>query len=439
MPPRTGHTVPGPKGQFLIGNAPHFERDPIAWLTRTRDEFGDIVRITPDTIVIHHPDDVQRLLLMTNTDFAMDKAPRAHTSRQRDHEARQAGWLEENPYAWRIFTRPTVAGHLDRIARQIARQLSLEANTDRDIFTGARRVCGHAIADYLLGRDDRTGDIAEDASSTAQAEARLNEHPESRWVFGPGRRSRSVSSDNARQLDTIHGIVARRKTQGVPGGQPDALDTLLSEFPRIPDSVAAAIVRDGLAAGHSAPGTALTWLMLRLARHPECAKRIREESEGFDLENGAPGDIHRLLSSYADAFVREVLRLHPPHWMIGRRTTRKVTVRGYEIAPGQTVLCIPYLIHRDPRWWPDPEEFDPDRWLRERVPYSGCAYIPFGHGPRMCPGRFMGQTELVLAAMLLATKYSLELPSVETVEVSFRSLLLPENLKGGWYEVADDW
>jgi unspecific monooxygenase len=234
-------------------------------------------------------------------------------------------------------------------------------------------------------------------------------------------------------MASIRHIVGLRTSGDTLGEQHDALGTLLSDFPELTESVVATIIGDGIATGFSAPGSALTWIMLRLANHPEYAEHIRQEAGGFDFENMTSGDINRILSSYAAAFVKEVLRLHPPHWMIIRRTASRVLIRGYQIPPGYTVLCIPYLIHRDRRWWSEPEEFDPERWRGQRLPYSGSAYLPFGHGPRMCPARFIGQIELVLATFLLAAEYTLKLPPLDTVDANCRSLLLPETLEGGWY------
>ncbi len=95
---------------------------------------------------------------------------------------------------------------------------------------------------------------------------------------------------------------------------------------------------------------------------------------------------------------------------------------------------MPYLLHRDPRWWQDPDKFDPQRWLRSGVPYTDGAYLPFGHGPRMCPGRYAGETQLILAARMLATHYTLRLPGLDDVQVSYRSLMIPQHLQGSWQQ-----
>ncbi len=123
---------------------------------------------------------------------------------------------------------------------------------------------------------------------------------------------------------------ARRSVDSLTKAQ-DALDTIMSEFPDLDTSIIATVLRDTAGAGFSAPGTALTWLMLRLANHPECAQRIRDEVG--DDPGCPPEKMGELSSSYAGAFVKEVLRLHPPHWLLGRRTAQEVVVGGYRIPP----------------------------------------------------------------------------------------------------------
>ncbi len=425
--------IPGPKGQFLIGNSLAFDRDPITWLRTARDEFGDVVRLAFDTVVVQHPADARTVLSATNSSFAMDKVPFRRTSSQaRDHEARMRIWLQENNHVWRTFSRSTVATHLDRITDRLSSLLG-EADSEGDVFTAARRICGYTTTDFLLGRSDLADDVAGAASDIAAAEVDLNEHPESRFAFTPKRRSRYIYARSAQLHEAIRSEVEARRSGDRPeDGIRDALDTILAEFPDLDASIIATVLRDTAGAGFSAPGTALTWLMLRLAHHPECAQRIREETG--DDPGCPPEKMGELSSSYTGAFVKEVLRLHPPHWLLARRTAKEVVVGDYRIPPRYTILSVPYLLHRDPRWWQDPDTFDPQRWLRPGVPYTDGAYLPFGSGPRMCPGRVAGETQMILTARMLATNYTLRLPELDDVQVGYRSLMRPQNLQGSWQQ-----
>ncbi len=138
MSPTDARRIPGPKGQFLIGNSLAFDRDPLTWLRTARDEFGDVVRLAFDTVVVHHPTDARAVLAATNSGFIMDKPPVRRTSSQvQDHEVRMRIWLQENSHVWRTFSRSTVATHLDRITERLSGLLA-QANYEVDVFTAVR-------------------------------------------------------------------------------------------------------------------------------------------------------------------------------------------------------------------------------------------------------------------------------------------------------------
>ncbi|MEV5889088.1 cytochrome P450 [Nonomuraea fuscirosea] len=109
-----------------------------------------------------------------------------------------------------------------------------------------------------------------------------------------------------------------------------------------------------------------------------------------------------LLDQIAEAVIKEVLRMYPPTWLMGRDIVRETRVGEWDLRPGQQVMFCTYLVHRDPRWWTDPEEFLPERWFGGDVPHSRYAYFPFGAGPRICLGNQLGMTQLVLATAWLA-------------------------------------
>jgi cytochrome P450 len=92
---------------------------------------------------------------------------------------------------------------------------------------------------------------------------------------------------------------------------------------------------------------------LELARHPEIYQRVRGEAGALLADTGTVLDDSRL--PYCTAFVKETLRLYPPTWLMGRRVHRPYTLGGWTLRPGQQVRFGPYLTHRDPRWWPDPD------------------------------------------------------------------------------------
>jgi cytochrome P450 len=107
-------------------------------------------------------------------------------------------------------------------------------------------------------------------------------------------------------------------------------------------------------------------------------------------------DVPRLV--WTTAVVNEAMRLYPPAWIVARRMLEARTVCGYELTAGSVVLLSPYAVHRDPQWWPSPEDFRPERWL-DAAAGSGrprYAYFPFGGGSRQCIGNSFAQLEAVV-------------------------------------------
>jgi cytochrome P450 len=118
-----------------------------------------------------------------------------------------------------------------------------------------------------------------------------------------------------------------------------------------------------------------------------------------------PGDTPRL--SFVEHVVSETLRLYPPAWTIGREALRDTEVGGQRVPRGTTVLISSWVLHRDPRFWSQPEVFSPDRWANAGVPRY--AYLPFGAGQRVCIGASFAQLEATLVLTTIAQRFRLHL------------------------------
>ncbi|MFK0234962.1 cytochrome P450 [Streptomyces vinaceus] len=206
----------------------------------------------------------------------------------------------------------------------------------------------------------------------------------------------AVAADLAR-IDAVahHAIGAARGGAAGPDG-PGLLHLLLgaaAERPEYTDR----LIRDELitllVAGHETTATTLTWLYLLLDRYPEA----RDEA----LAAGAPGSAERRRA--VQALVHETLRLYPSAWIPPRYAVEADVLAGRAIEAGSDVVVCPYLTHRDPRLWPDPERFDPRRFTApDGRPAHPGAYLPFGIGPRACLGlRFALLESTVLLEQLL--------------------------------------
>src|SRR5262249_34203693 len=164
-----------------------------------------------------------------------------------------------------------------------------------------------------------------------------------------------------------------------------------------------------LVAGHDRRAAGLTWLFYCLARRPQAAALVHRELDAV-LGGREPtaDDLPRL--SYTERVVKETLRLYPPAVAVFmRQALADVEVAGYTLPRGSLVQLFPYVCQRDPRWFPEPETFDPDRFLPERQQaLPQFAYFPFGGGPRVCVGNTFAMMEMTLVAATLLQQLNVE-------------------------------
>jgi cytochrome P450 len=181
-------------------------------------------------------------------------------------------------------------------------------------------------------------------------------------------------------------------------------------------------------AGTETTAVTLAWALYLTWRHGEAAERIRREGEEVFGER-APTAADYSALAYTRAVIQETMRLYPPIWGLIRVATQPDTIAGKNIRPGDRVVMFAYGAHHNPKFWEEPEEFRPERWLgeaaRKRVKYS---YLPFGAGKRSCIGGAMSQVENTLALSILLRRFRPEYVGPEPAPVNATVTLTP---KGG--------
>jgi cytochrome P450 len=180
------------------------------------------------------------------------------------------------------------------------------------------------------------------------------------------------------------------------------------------------------AAGHSTTANALSWAWYLLATHPDARARFHEEVDRV-LQGRTPSaeDLEHL--PYTRAIFEETLRLYPTAPLVQRKVTTPITVHGMSLPQGARVLINLYNLHRHPDFWPNPDQFLPERWLGSDRPCARYAYLPFGAGPRACVGLHFASVEGLLLLALIGRRYDLRLTQ-DRVELQFMVTLRP---KGG--------
>lgn len=225
------------------------------------------------------------------------------------------------------------------------------------------------------------------------------------------------------ELDrVVYGLIASRRSAGLVGA--DVLSMLLAarddDGRPMPDRQVRDEVLTLLLAGHETTANALSWTWLLLDENPAAGSWLRSELATLPGPPGV-GDLARLPRTRA--VVAEAMRLYPPAWVVGRRMTTAVTLDGWSIPAGSIVAASQWITHRDPRWWPEPRAFRPERWLAEGVFDEAApgqprgAYFPFGLGRRVCVGESFAWTEAVLVLATLARDWAPELVPGHPVDV----------------------
>ncbi len=170
-------------------------------------------------------------------------------------------------------------------------------------------------------------------------------------------------------------------------------------------------------AGHETTATALSWWSWLMASHPQAQARAATEIDA-SLAGQPPGAGAMQTLPWLTATLKEAMRLYPPvAALMTRRLTREIELAGVRLPARTLVRVTPWLLHRDPRWWPrEPEAFRPERfmaatddWSPDPIPRG--AYIPFGLGPRVCLGQHFAQLEMTVIAALLLQRFRLSTPN----------------------------
>ena len=164
-----------------------------------------------------------------------------------------------------------------------------------------------------------------------------------------------------------------------------------------------------LLAGHETTSLALSWTYYLLSQHPDVERSIADEVDRV-VGGGRPSFAHLDRLTCTRRAIEESLRLYPPAWGFSRQAIGDDEIGGYRVPRGSLVFLIPFVIHRRPKLWPDPDRFDPDRFAPEHESARPrFAYIPFGGGPRGCIGNQFAMVEAQLIVAAIAQRYRIEL------------------------------
>ncbi|MDB5808642.1 MAG: ptlI [Betaproteobacteria bacterium] len=188
-----------------------------------------------------------------------------------------------------------------------------------------------------------------------------------------------------------------------------------------------------IVAGHETTASALNWMWYLLSQNSEVEQKLVAEISAFAEIPSTIEEVNAL--KYTRQVVEETLRLYPPGWLLTRRSINADRIGGYDIAANADVFISPYLVHRNPSFWPEPEQFNPDRFSETaRAGRNRFCYLPFALGPRACIGESFAMIEMIMHVATLARhirlryvpKYPLELECQVNLRSKHGIYMLPE-------------
>lgn len=428
---------PGPRGILPGGSMLLFRRTPWIFLNLART-YGDVVyfQVGPRRFFLVNDPALIREVLVTRTGrFVKGWGPQPGHSLLGDGLLSMEGerHRQQRRLAQPAFRADGIRTCAEKVARHGARWCeSLPEGRPVDICKELMRLSLNISNDALFGVD-----LSRDADRILAATTAVLGFGS--WMFpfaGPLKRMgwpfRLRRRRALRYLkDVLRKIIADRKTSETQG---DDLLALLLDACGGQDGggeMTETEVRDQVAtffvAGHAASGNALAWTVHLLTQHADVAARLHDEATRV-LDGRPPdaADYPRL--AYAQMVFSEALRLYPPSWMMGRRATESFGLGDYIVPRGGVVLLSPFVTHRDERYYPDPEKFDPERWRPEaRASRPPFAFFPFGGGPRGCLGERFAWMEGTLVLSMLAQRWQMRPAPGAVVRVKPLFLLRPEN------------
>jgi cytochrome P450 len=401
---------PGPRGTLVGGSLRQFMARRLDFFLDVARRYGDLAsfRFGPRRIFLaSHPDLIESVLVTDARHYLKHFGARMYKPVLGNGLVTSEGdfWLRQRRLSQPAFLKHRVLSYAPAMTELTERMLAgwsdgQPINVHFEFSSLTSKVALKTLFDL---EDDGDREAFTDAlrlAFTLMSERFRSLLPLPMWVPLPRnlRLKRAIAHLNR----VVDAFVAAGRARKQPGD--DLLSRLLTAQDEDGGRMTDRQLRDEAMtlylAGHETTALTLTWSWYLLAKHPEVEEKLVGEWQAV-LGGRTPtaDDLPRL--PYTDAVITEAMRVFPPVYLLGREATCDLELGGYRVRKGYTVFVSQWVSHRDPRYFPDPEQFRPERWLdglAKRLPKY--AYYPFGGGPRVCIGNTFALME---AALILAT------------------------------------
>lgn len=431
---------PGPEGKFHFGSLAEIRDNPMDFYVRISQKYGGIVRFfygKKATYLVSEPELIKELLI---------KHRQIYVKNERYPELQRLigeglllsegdVWQRQRTSSMPAFRRDRLNAQLPVIAELVDERLDkwqalADAGQPFDIEPHFSEISQALICDFILGTENR--DLTEPILEVLQRLMTYWPTPP-RTILGgyklpsPGtvkKLKRALHDLDECFFEAIRRARANQQESG-------ALGVLLGHEDETQGSYTDQQLRDQLVtlymAGFETSASVATWLFYRLSLQPQIRDRVYAEVDA--VLGDAPPDADTLPRlELTKRAIQETMRLYPPAYNFSRIAQQDDVLGGYHIPKGSMVIVAPWATHRVTQYWPDPEGFDPDRFLPERnAKRPAMAYIPFGAGHRVCIGAGLATSQLTVTVARFCRRYRLDLEPAHRVYHVPGTVMRPEN------------
>ena len=384
-------------------------------------------------LLVNDPEAIRRVL-MDN----LDNWPKAELQRRFASMVLGEGLLLSEGAVWKSHRRLMAPAFDPRavaaLAPMMGEMASEAAGTWREgpinILAEASRLTLRIISKAMFSNDSDTlmALIAEAVPEALALRPSLADLLPGLSAYSVAARERRSAAIFSRLNTAIAELIRSQRAEG--DAAPDDLLTRLirAKDPETGEALSDAAIRDQAVivyvAGHETTSVALTWTFYILSQRPEAEARLHAEVDALPADQMlGQEDLPRL--PYTRAVIEEAMRLYPPAGLFVRQAVAADELVGIPVRRGQLAAVSPWIVHRNPDVWPDPERFDPERFLPGAPARPRFAYIPFGAGPHICIGAQLAMTEAVVVLATLARQWRFQVEPDQTIALRHRATLRP--------------
>src|SRR6266567_1117192 len=417
----------------IVGDYVAYEQDRLGFLVNCAKTYGRVARYSQFVYMIADSDLCEQVLMRTNQDFITPGMENIAglTNLDFDIDEVVAQWRRNRSGLVRGLHSRTISPHFEQMVNSLTSSITTW-RTGQVIapYEEMRHLTSQITINYLFGAQGHP--FLKTFNQFMDAHFDTLNNP---FSFPPSLPTPLSLRTRARKKKLVKALTTLIQQDRIhPSEHPNLLSVVLQTpdakgHPFTDNTIRGVMTAMLFQSGHTS-FTTLSWIWYLLALHPEQERKMSGEIQQIlgdrQLERA---DLSRFV--YTECVIKEVLRLYPPVWQLIRDVTQTCRLNDYLCEKGQRLYLNVYSVHRDPRFFPEPDTFLPDRWLSERQVRSGtkCSYLPFGLGQRKCLGSSFAMTELLLITILIARRFRWYLVDAVSVRISPDIVLRPKNLK----------